>query len=62
MEVNSILGFLRASYCSYDASVSVLSCGSDLFPRWFREKPGDCIASNSPAGSTGIDSTSGPGW
>lgn len=40
----------------------MLSCGSDLFPRWFREEPGDRIVSNTPAGSTGIDTTSGSGW
>lgn len=54
--------FLRNSHLSYDATVSVLSCGSDLFPRWFREEPGDRIVSNTPAGSTGIDTTSGSGW
>lgn len=37
MEVISLLHFLRTPYCSYDASVSLLPVGSDLFPRWFRE-------------------------
>lgn len=72
VEVVSVLPFLflmkRISLgelliFSYDARVSVSSCGSsDLFPRWFREEPGDRIVSNTPAGSTGIDTTSGSGW
>lgn len=56
-----MLHVLRILHGSYEASLCVLSCGSDLFPRWFRVKPGDCIDSNSPAGSSGIDTTSGSG-